>query len=74
MGRRGIVAVIAVVFFVAAACGADGDDSLPPYDPDNARILALEAELDRANSRWLASVATSARYSPTISRLLAVDD
>ncbi|MDG2114718.1 MAG: hypothetical protein P8N02_19175 [Actinomycetota bacterium] len=62
-----------VVALLAAACSADRDDAQSPVDPVDERVQSLEAELDAANSRWLASVATSARYSPNISRLLAVD-
>ena len=62
-----------VLALLAAACSPDGDDALPPVDPIDDRVRSLEAALDAANSRWLAGVATSASYSPAISRLLAVD-
>lgn len=60
-----------------AACQADGDDSNPvdpaSADPTNAEIQRLQAELDEVGSKWMAAVATSRQYNPTISRLLAVD-
>ena len=71
--KRRWLCALWILPLLAAACSPDGDDAQPPVNAIDDRVRSLEAALDAANSRWLAGVATSARYSPTISRLVAVD-